>query len=411
MPNISQRIWVDGQRAPHGVKVPDYMRQYFKKNTDNRAETINYVGFHLNNNELNVMLPKNSEWTQYVPSDIINIIIDSLRKNRAHKSGDTTTEIDISANDLFGIVEWLIKDFRSNGIFEVSHTQWNKNRGNINWGRTIKKTTPFVQDDNLVLLNLIKRKRVSEFDIVSKIHASVMEQISEKFGVLFHDFSFKSRLTHADLYDVIKLKRILNKTLNKTNVRREKMLILSLLNYLNLIDTNQSEISIVTTEFHVLFENSFKKFIGDQVNLHVPEAIPNAVWSIELPGSNPIISKNKQIPDALVLRSEQEHEYLDIYDTKYYDLTYYKNNQQKNTWATAPADWYSVGKQFFYEYSYNYQAISDNLERGYNYFVFPWPIGSLQTIAAGNIDISVGNDQSQHIQLLLVDPIELLRSF
>lgn len=411
MTKISQNIWVDGQAAPVGVKIPDYMRQYFKKTADDREGTLSYVGFHLTNNELNVMLPKNSAWVKHVPSDTINILIDSLRDNRACKSGDTTTEINVSTNDLFAVVEWLIQDFRSNGIFEVNHTQWNKNRGKIHWGRTIKKTTPFVQDDNLVLLNLIKKKRVSDFDTVSQIHASVMEHIAERFGVLFHGFSFKSRLTRIDLGEISKLQRILNKTFTKTNVRREKMLIRGLLNYLNLIEANQSELSIVTTEFHVLFENSFKQFIGDQDKLHGQGAVPSAIWSIELPGQKTIAAKNRQIPDALVIRSSQGREYLDIYDTKYYDLTYYKNMPQTSSFANAPADWYSVGKQFFYEYSYNRQAISANLEQGYNYFVFPWPIGSLKTLDAGHVDISVGTAQSQHIQLLLVDPIELLRIF
>lgn len=411
MTKISQNIWIDGQVAPSGVKVPEYMRQYFKKNTDGRDGVLNYVGFHMTNNELNIMLPKNSEWVQHVSSDVINILIDSLRDNRARKSGDNIAEIDISVNDLFAVVDWLIQDFRSNGIFEVNHAQWNKNRGKTHWGRTIKKITPFIQDDNLVLLNLIKRKRVPEFDTVSQVHASIMEQISNQFGVLFHGFSFKSRLTQADLNDSDRLKRVLNETFTKTNIRREKILIQSLLNYLNLIDTNQSELSIVTTEFHVLFENSFKQFIGDQVELHEPSAIPNAIWTIKLPGQNTITAKNKQIPDALVVRAEQEYEYLDIYDTKYYDLTYYQNNTRSNVYTNTPADWYSVGKQFFYEYSYNRQAISDNLAQGYNYFVFPWPIGSLQTIDAGHIDISVGGGRSQQIRLLLVDPIELLRIF
>lgn len=411
MTKISQNIWVDGQAAPVGVKIPDYMRQYFEKTADDREGTLNYVGFHLTNNELNVMLPKNSAWVKNVPSDTINILIDSLRDNRARKLGDTTTEINVSTNDLFAVVEWLIQDFRSNGIFEVNHTQWNKNRGKIHWGRTIKKTTPFVQDDNLVLLNLIKKKRVSDFDTVSQIHASVMEHIAEIFGVLFHGFSFKSRLTRIDLGEVSKLQRILNKTFTKTNLRREKMLIRGLLNYLNLIEASQSELSIVTTEFHVLFENSFKQFIGDQDKLHGQDAVPSAIWSIELPGQKTIAAKNRQIPDAVVIRSSQGREYLDIYDTKYYDLTYYKDMPQTSAFANAPADWYSVGKQFFYEYSYNRQAISANLEQGYNYFVFPWPIGSLKTLDAGHVDISFGTGQSQHIQLLLVDPIELLRIF
>lgn len=350
MTKISQNIWVDGQATPVGVKIPDYMRQYFQKTADDREGTLNYVGFHLTNNELNIMLPKNSAWVKHVPSDTINILIDSLRDNRARKSGDTTTEINVSTNDLFAVVEWLIQDFRSNGIFEVNHTQWNKNRGKIHWGRTIKKTTPFIQDDNLVLLNLIKKKRVSDFDTVSQIHASVMEHIAERFGVLFHGFSFKSRLTRIDLGEVSKLQRILNKTFTKTNVRREKMLIRGLLNYLNLIEANQSELSIVTTEFHVLFENSFKQFIGDQDKLHDQDAVPSAIWSIELPGQKTIAAKNRQIPDALVIRSSQGREYLDIYDTKYYALTYYKDMPQTSSFANAPADWYSVGKQFFYEY-------------------------------------------------------------
>lgn len=64
----------------------------------------------------------------------------------------------------------------------------------------------------------------------------------------------------------------------------------------------------------------------------------------------------------------------------------------------------------FYEYSYNRQVISDNLEQGKNYFVFPWPVGSLKTLKAGHVDIKVGNGQKQRILLLLVDPIELLRT-
>lgn len=408
---ISQNIWVDGQPIQEGIKVPKYMRQYFKKNVNGSEGTISYVGFHLTNNELNIMLPKNSEWTNNVPSDVINILIDSLRDNRDRKSEDNNnSEIDIEANDLFAIVEWLIQDFRSNGIFEVNHKQWNKNRGKIHWGKTVKKTTPFVQGNNLVLLNLIKRKHVSAFDIISQLHASVMEQIAEQFGILFHGFSFNSRLTHVDLNDVDKFIPVLNKMFIKTNIRREKRLIRALLTYLDLIKTNQSNISIVTTEFHVLFENSFKRFIGDMKKLHIPTAIPSAIWSINLPGKAPITAYNRQIPDALVVRVEQQEHYLDIYDTKYYDLTYYKNTQRKHNLFNAPADWYSVGKQFFYEYSYNRKAISEDLKQGKNYFVFPWPVGSLEILDAGQVEIIVGFGTKQRIELLLVDPIELLRS-
>ncbi|MDI6666654.1 hypothetical protein QMA56_02900 [Leuconostoc falkenbergense] len=411
MTKIRQKIWVDGQIPQSGIEIPTYMRQYFNKSTNGSHGVLNYVGFHLTNSELNIMLPKNSEWSNSVSVDVINILIDSLKDNRDSKSGDSETVSGITTNDLFSVVEWLIQDFRSNGIFAINQTQWNKRKGKINWETTIRKATPFVQDNNLVLINLFRKKRISELDEVSKIHAFVMQQIADQFGILFHGFSFKSRLTPIDLNDTVKLKRVLNKTFTMTNIRREKMLILNLLKYLDLIDSKQFELSIVTMEFHVLFEKSFKFFIGDQEELHTPAAIPKARWSLELPGREPIIAKNKQIPDALVIRHGQKCQYLDIYDSKYYDLTYYKNINQSSKIFNAPADWYSVGKQFFYEYSYNRLAISNKLEQGENYFVFPWPVGIKKMLPAGHVDIIVGDGQSRHIQLLLVDPIELLRVF
>lgn len=411
MAEFNQKIWIDGQPAPYGTEVPSYMRQYFNHNTNGTKDNLNYVGFHLANNELNIMLPKNSELVNDVSPDVINVLVDALRNNRGRNSGSGDANSVIASNDLFVVVEWLIQDFRANGIFAVNHKTWDRKRGKINWGRTIKKVTPFVQDDNLVLLDLIRKKRILDFDEVSQIHAAVMQQIANKFGVLFHGFSFKSMLPAIDINDRSKLNQVLNKLYTKTNVRREKLLIRNILNYLGLIDSDKTELSIVTTEFHVLFEESFKRFIGDQEELHTSLAIPSAKWTINLPGKQAITAKNKQIPDALVVRQENQQEYLDIYDTKYYELARYRSLELINGDGNPPADWYSVGKQFFYEYSYNRRAISNDLEPGKNHFVFPWPIGNLQTINAGHVEISVGTGTTQRIELLLVDPIELLREF
>ena len=158
--------------------------------------------------------------------------------------------------------------------------------------------------------------------------------------------------------------------------------------------SGSQEISIVTTEFHVIFEEAMKAYFHHDKDLE--RFVPKAHWHITIDNHNfsPI---NNQIPDALVLRAP----FVDIYDAKYYNFSV---PRLSNTYP--PLDWYSVGKQFFYSLSFDYHGAS--MQPGTNNFVFPvYPLkDDYQKVGT----VSISTDGIHDINVIQANTFKLLKT-
>lgn len=396
----SVKLWIDGQILVD--QTPDEMRKYFSTSGNSKG-TLEFVGIHLQNGCLNVMLPKNMCIQQNNYVKIVNLLVTCLTDNLILNSGLSGQQPEISKSDLFSTIQWLIQDYEKNGLFYSYEKELNKKRGRISWNQTIKKVTPFLQDDQLVLMNFLHKKKISNFDTLSIIHSNILSLISDRFGVFFNDFIYVNRFRKIDLFNFDYIYRELKTIRYKTNVRRTLKLVDSIELLLQFIGTDNSEFSIATKEFHIIFEIALKKFVGHS-QLLLDKYVPQAEWEFKLPSSVPQKHRNTQIPDALV----ENNGSLDIYDAKYYDLSYFLTSTGQKKYKAVPADWYSVGKQFFYNISFDYKA--SGLRPGNNCFVFPFQTNQLAMMDIGKISIKLGNSSTQTITLKIIDPIKLLEN-
>lgn len=394
------KLWIDGQRYLKD-EVPKHMESYFVLLNDGNTFKLDSVGVHCYQNNLHIMLPKNTDENKFNRKKHIDLLIKGLTDNRLSYSS-SYDELDIvKTSDFFKIIKWLVDDFKKNGIYFNTYISTNKKKGKINWRKTIKKTIPFVNGNNLAIMEFLKDKKYNDLDDISLLHIHVIKAISQSYGPLFKGFKFKGNNIDIDIRESKRIEKILKNAITISNINREIYLFKNLLLYLQLVQSNNDNVSISTKSFHVFFENMCKNYINHDQELM--KYVPSAKWNFKLPDEEyNRVAKNSQIPDVLVNNSG----YLDIYDPKYYDLTYLKMKKNINT---VPLDWYSVSKQFFYSLSFDYEE--SGLKKGGNYFIFPYTSSDLKLINIGNITVDDNNYGQQKIDILLIDVFKLLESY
>lgn len=398
--NYELKIWVDGQKYLK-EKIPKHMESYFTQLNDEKLLKLETVGVHFFQDGLHVMLPKNTDSSEFDKEKHIDLLIKGLTNNRLAYSSNYD-EVDIvKTSDFFEIIRWLIDDFKKNGIYFNTNIYTNKKRGKINWRKTIKKTMPFLNGNSLAIMEFLKDKKIHDLDEISVLHIHVMDAISKNYGTLFKGFKYKGNSIYIDIRESKRIEKLLKKAITISNVTREIYLFKNLLIYLQLVQSNNNNLSISTKRFHVFFENMCRHYIYHDQELM--KYVPSASWDFKLPDEQyRRKAKNSQIPDALVNNAGC----LDIYDSKYYDLTYLKSTT--NTKST-PLGWYSVSKQFFYSLSFDYKE--SGLKKGKNYFIFPYTSKDLKLIGIGDIVIDDNIYGEQKINILLIDILKLLDSY
>lgn len=394
------KIWIDGQNYPK-TEIPNYMETYFKQVNDEVSLKLESVGIHFHHDKLNIMLPKNTNEEFFDSEKHINLLIRGLTDNKLSNSSSYDEFNSVKTSDFFDVINWLINDFKKNGIYLNTSTYTNKKRGKLNWKKTVKKVKPFLNGNNFEIMEFFKDRKRHDLDEISLLHIHVINMISKNYGSLFQGFVFNGNKIKMDLRENKRLEKLLKHAITISNINREIYLFKHLLIYLQLIQTNNDNVSISTKSFHVFFENMCKWYKNH--NHELMQYIPSAKWNFQLPDESITRNvENNQIPDILVNNSGK----LDIYDAKYYDLSYLKSSKAINS---VPLDWYSVGKQFFYALSFNYEK--SGLKKGDNYFIFPYHSSNLELIKIGDIIIDNNFNELQRINIMLIDALKLLEYF
>lgn len=86
--------------------------------------------------------------------------------------------------DKISLAEFILDDYMNYGLYYDDHkVTGRQSRGKISWNRTIKKTEPFLDDDEVVYMNLIRKYNFKDYNnLMTRIHASVIHYSYEFMG-------------------------------------------------------------------------------------------------------------------------------------------------------------------------------------------------------------------------------------
>ena len=342
------------------TSIDSWLTPYFKQLSN--GYLLRNVGVVVNANELYAFLPKNVDKNLVGNKEISKVIQLLVHFRRLTPSGDSSNKIDIIESNLFTVVDWLIEDFRQNGLYQRNDRRVSRQQtGRILWPKTIAHVQPWLQNGNPVYVEFIKMSHEDKEDVLSYMHGTVMQRVSEKFGKIFSNFKFTYhgrawRMKDSEMLTSLYAYR------RSVNNEHTKLLVKSLILFLR-PDTSRRVLGITTEEFHNVWEKMISTVYQDQEDLY--RYIAKDRWNIAIQNS-PITGANDQIPDTLV--KDGPHNSLRILDAKYYDFTSVINATRQHK-KVVPLDWYSVVKQYFYDFSFDYSKA--NLLRGDNWFIFP----------------------------------------
>lgn len=384
-------------------QVPKAIRKYFIQIKDQLK--LRVVGVHISKQAAYVFLPHNTVRNDLVSLSMIHdlcksIIVAQNRLSNSELAGNFTSEI----SDMYSTISWLINDYYAHGIYfrREAHIS-KKDSGKIDWPTSIKKAKPFFVKDNLYIFDFFRKKKVNQEDIVSLTQKNILLRISKKYGFLFNNFNFPDNFRHLTIEKKSTAKQLLiqlRSILKSINVLRDKKLVQTLISYIERSHNNEG-LSVITSDFHVIFEDAMKLYVHHDNSLQ--KYVPKAQWYMSINGHSYRL-RNTQIPDGIVINKGK----LDIYDAKYYDLSSYIKGAKT---IFPPLDWYSVGKQFFYWKSFNRKAANVTGD-GKNYFVFPYFPISNNSISKkiGQVHINIP-DETLAINVLIMDPYKILKGY
>lgn len=257
-------------------------------------------------------------------------------------------------NDNIELVEWLIDDFKKNGIYteSIENNGINK-KGKIDWARTIKNQTPLIKDNKLIYIDVITRnKQINTKHAITLIHQNVVYECIKQFGWLF---SIENQFEKIELpFDKNKQNIILEKKLSESYSNRQVKLLKSIIAFVNKSNNEELTFNLVTPYFYSVWEEMLKIVFNHNHKIH--SDFPRPYW--ELPNQSK--KETIQIPDILL----EDNNRLIIIDAKYYSTFSGEINRFPG--------WESVVKQLYYNMSVN-----DQYDDVQNIFIMPesLPIG------------------------------------
>lgn len=162
-------------------------------NTNRESDT--FVGLDCRNEELTVNFPLGyqlSDSDSGIRKDILllmrTLALASSAQNNTVNFSDEKAEY-----SSFPLQEYLfiISDFFSRGYYQERESYYSVSpRGKIDWKRTIKTQSPYIQGNNIVYLNYVTRQTsLKDAGYITEIHKYCVYESFRKIGWLFTSFT------------------------------------------------------------------------------------------------------------------------------------------------------------------------------------------------------------------------------
>jgi hypothetical protein len=260
-------------------------------------------------------------------------------------------------SSFFSLVNWLVDDFKKYGLIrkEFKKKEINGN-GRINWSKTIKETTPYIINGNILYLDTINIKSMRDLNSeITVVHYNILKEIEQEYGWLLN-FNLNVPLNfNAVRFSYNRMRYTLNNALRFTFNQKEITLYKMLISYIDSKITAKGKRNfylLYTKYYQYIWETICKQLFDDKLDLQC--LLPKPYWKVES-----IEHETEQIPDIL---TTDESNNLYIIDAKYY---------RPYEGIKYLPGWKDMVKQFFYASSIDRSQYNEV----YNVFIFPSPNG------------------------------------
>lgn len=399
---FTDRSYLTHIDEPTGTLVETMRRQGLIAPDHHRVRFCGFFSWH---GGTAVFLPANCDISEK-PALSAHWLLRTLRRYYADRpTGIQGAEGDsLIGGSLLSLAVTLFEDYQANGLYVRRSRHHTVNHGKINWPRTISRYIPFPSATAPVYLELeSSRARYMSDCETARIHAAVLRDIREKFGILFYG---ETLLTDEKL-----------EKMPLPAGSREAQLA-----YLN------RELSLSYSECDITLINLLKRYIEsmegcDEDSLIIGTRHFHSVWEAML--DNALSGErdfNRKLPVPYYLKDDYYHEVAEKgqrTDTviRNHESTRYAVVDAKYYTASGPKDapgWPDLVKQFFYQKAVKVVAGEDAAVT--THFVFPGTVSPLTSAHVG--------DRGQHMQDLLrhtpgypvvhchyCDPTELMKAY
>lgn len=399
---FTDRSYLSWLEEPTGTLVEAMRRQGIIAPDHHR---VRFCGFFSWRGGTAVFLPANSD-ISVKPALSAHWLLRTLNRYYAGRStGILGTEGDsLIGGSLLSLAVTLFDDYQANGLYVRRCRHHTINQGKTNWPRTVSRHTPFPSAMAPVYLELesSRTRYVSDCE-TARIHAAVLRNIQEKFGILLYGETVLSDEILEKMPPPAGGKEAqlayLNRELSISYSERDITLINSLKRYIDSSQgSDEDSLIIGTRHFHSVWEVMLDNALSGERNFNSTLPVPYYLKD----GHFHEVAEKGQRTDT-VLRNHDGTRYA-VVDAKYYT-------------ASAPKDapgWPDLVKQFFYQKAV--KSVTGNDTVVTTHFVFPGSVNYLTSAHVG--------ERGQHQQETLrhtpdypvvhchyCDPTELMKTY
>lgn len=210
---------------------------------------------------------------------------------------------------------FVIQDYLSNGYYTEREIIYvSRANGKVNWGRTVKKEKPVIQNNGAIYLNLQTRLHHSNDEhIMTEISKHCVYESFSKLG-WYYGLSTPAKPTST--LRKTQFIAILRDKLHKANKDMDKQLFQSMINVLQNLDENNSNpqyFAFGTRRFEKVWENLIEKTFGTEKGDNKAKYFPKATWHLI---DGVVRETNPLLPDTIMINHDDNSLY--VIDAKYY---------------------------------------------------------------------------------------------
>lgn len=320
----------------------------------------NLIGMCFKNGKPLVTFPRGyrlSEKDEEIRKDIVHLLLILHKFNDAMEGqGKETNEGDTLTFPILSY-QYIIYDYLKNGYYKEKSVEYMKDkRGKINWKQTIQMMKPIISDQNIIYLDFMTKKRISEGNMITKIHEYCVYECFSKLGWLYTSSSFmpnKPSIKFNKKMFLFVLKEALKNTFNNN----KKKLLNSMVKIISQANEKAEfpELSYGVKKFDRIWEKIIDYVYGIE---NKEDYFPHSYYTIIENGE--YIQNNPLYPDTIMKNNNKIY----ILDAKYY-----KYGITKNTDHLPPTS--SVHKQITYG-EYVYTKNKAKINDVFNSFILPY---------------------------------------
>lgn len=378
----------------HSLKDMCYVELETETNSD-------HIGITFNKENLKVIFPRGyhiSSDDKNLKEDILILIkvFDKYVKSKKAKScSEDEKDLTTGKGNNFSMTNaiWLLNDYEVNGLYkEYIHRYKVDKKGNINWSKTIKSTTPYISGNDLIYLDFVVKEKNNDINnIILLTQKYIIEKCIDIIGWLYPSIRIegpnKLPYTHSVCINLLK------KELRLVNIDKTKRLLIHMIDFLE-NDGHEKDINSFKEYKTKYFMNIWEDMLNDVLGNDDPSKYyPKAIWEID--GKETDASKLR--PDIILNTNKKTY----VIDAKYYKYGITKSIDH----LPQSSD---INKQMLYsEYIKKNKGIES-----YDAFILPYKSNTKNSFKfVGNARLENGVYDKKKIVCILADTKDIMQRY